>query len=236
MPSHGAHMTVGRLVCGYYNSEIDETIDRHPAHDEARVNCGTLFSQAKAVLGEHGEKGLCYYVLHHYLDKVENIVFGQILSQWSRKHLDEDDGFEKAFKDVVGNLGDFLRAGLESEVSTLRVVEIMVLEGFKDYRDFWDFIEYGFALADRYTSRTRSRKVRGLSRLWMDCLPVVEREADLAVILASTSRHVRERIAENAEKIWCTILRHDFGRLALGARFGRDRLLYMMETLQCDKP
>jgi hypothetical protein len=232
MPSHGAHMAVGRLVCGYYSGEIDGIIDRHPAHDKARMSCDTLFSQARVVLGKHGEKGLCYYVLHHYLDKVENIVFGQILSQWSKKHLDEDDGFEKAFKDVVGNLGDFLRVGLESEVSTLRVVEIMVLEGVKD---FWDFIEYGFALADRYTSRTRSRKARGLSRLWMDCLPAVEREAGVAAILASTSRHVRERIAENAEKIWCTILRYDFGRLALGAKFGRNRLLYMMETLQCNK-
>jgi hypothetical protein len=225
-------MAVGRLVCGYYSDEIDGIIDRHLAHDRARMSCDTLFSQARAVLGKHGERGLCYYVLHHYLDKVENIVFGQILSQWSRKHLDEEDGFEKAFKDVVGNLGDFMRAGLESEVSTLRVVEIMVLEGVKDY---WDLIEYGFALADRYTSRTRSRKVRILSRLWMDCLPAVKREADVAAILASTSRHVRERIAENAEKIWCTILRYDFGRLILGAKFGRDRVLYMMETLQCDK-
>jgi hypothetical protein len=225
-------MAIGRLICGYYSGEIDGIIDRHPVHDRARMSCGTLFSQARAVLGKHGKRGLCYYVLHHYLDKVENIVFGQILSQWSRKHLDEDGGFERAFKDVVGNLGDFIRAGLESEVSTLRAVEIMVLEGVKDY---WDFIEYGFALADRYTSRTRSRKVRSLSRLWMDCLPAVEREAEVAAILASTSRHVRERIAENAEKIWCTILRYDFGRLALGAKFGRDRVLYMMETLQCDK-
>jgi hypothetical protein len=225
-------MAIGRLICGYYSSEIDETIDMHPAHDKARMSCDTLFSQARVVLGKHGERGLCYYVLHHYLDKVENIVFGQILSQWSKKHLDEDDGFEKAFKDVVGNLRDFVRAGLESEVSTLRAVEVIVLEGVKD---FWGFVDYAFALTDRYASRTRSRKVHGLLRLWMDCLPAVEREADLAAILASTSRHVRERIAENAEKIWCTILRHDFGRLALGARFGRDRVLYMMETLQCNK-
>jgi hypothetical protein len=225
-------MAIGRLICGYYNSEIDETIDRHPAHDKARISCDTLFSQARDVLDKHGEKGLCYYVLHHYLDKIENIIFGQILSQWSKKHLDEDDGFEKAFKDVVNNLRDFIRMGLESEISTLKVVEIMVL---KNIKDFWDLVEYGSALIDKYTSRTRNRKIRNLAHLWRDCILTVKGEMDIAEIIASTSFHVREKIVENAEKIWCAILRYDYSRLALGAKFGRDRILFMMKTLQCYK-
>jgi hypothetical protein len=56
-------MAIGRLVCGYYGSEIDWIIDRHVAHDKARMSCDTLFSQARVVLGKHGRRAsatTCY--------------------------------------------------------------------------------------------------------------------------------------------------------------------------------
>jgi hypothetical protein len=316
-------MAIGRLICGYYNREIDKTIDEHSnitpsgsitynpikkntiyfglfsfivssdiddkkMHDKARVSCDTLFSQARNVLNKYGEKGLCYYVLHHYLDKIENIIFGQILSQWSKKYKNEDDeciaitedntgsqrssiededneeyiehslegiekrikeidecikqrklsgyedGFDKAVKDVMNSLRDFIRIGLESEISTFKVIETIVLENIKNP---WDLIRYGFDITSSYTSRTGSKKRDILMYLWADCLQQIEgqSEVDIAKTIASMSRYVREKIAENAEKIWCTILRYDYKRLAVGKKFGPDITLLMMKTLQCDK-
>lgn len=323
MPSHGAHMAIGRLICKYYNREIDKTIDEHSnitpsgsitynpikkdiirfylfpfivssdiddkkMHDKARVSCDTLFSQARDVLNKYGEKGLCYYVLHHYLDKIENIVLGQILSQWSKKYKNEDneciaitennigsqrssiddkdneeyteytiesierrnneidecirqrklsgyeDGFDKAVKDVMNSLRDFIRIGFESEISTFKAIEIIVLENVKNP---WDLIRYGFDMTKHYTSRTRSRKVDNLMYLWAGCLQVIEGQGgvDIAETIASMSRYVREKIVENAEKIWCTILRYDHNRLARGKKFGSEITLLMMKTLRCDK-
>jgi len=282
MPSHGAHMAIGRLICKYYNREIDKTIDEHSnitpnssiiynpikkniinlypfslivssdiddkkMHDKARVSCDTLFSQVRTVLNKYGENGLCYYVLHHYLDKIENIVLGQILSQWSKRYKDEDDeyirqrkfdgyedGFDKAVKDVMNNLKDFIRIGFESEISTFKAIEIIVLENVKNP---WDLIRYRSHMINRYTSRTKSRKIGNLMYLWADCLQVIEEQngIDIAETIASMSRYVREKIVENAEKIWCTILRYDYNRLAHGKKFGSDITLLMMKTLRCDK-
>jgi hypothetical protein len=61
-------------------------------HDAGRISCSTLLSQARLVLERFGEKGLCYYILHHYLDKFLNMLTGQILNLYS-KHKDEEDAF-----------------------------------------------------------------------------------------------------------------------------------------------
>jgi hypothetical protein len=215
-------MAIGRLICEYYNREIDKTIDEHSnitpsgsntynpikknvihfylfpfivspdiddkkMHDKARVSCHTLFSQVRDVLNKYGEKGLCYYVLHHYLDKIENIILGQILSQWSKKYKDEDDeyirqrklggyedGFDKAVKDVMNSLRDFIRIGFENEISTFKAIEIIVLENFKNP---WDLIRYRFDMTSCYTSRTRSRKVDNLMYLWAGCLQLTSSPA-----------------------------------------------------------
>jgi len=54
------------------------------SHDGSRFSCKVLLSQARDVLSKFSDKGLCYYILHHYLDKFMNILTDQLLNIYSR--------------------------------------------------------------------------------------------------------------------------------------------------------
>jgi hypothetical protein len=127
---HETHVVIGSRICGFYDREIDELIDKplerdvegegssqllipicslggnlliiqddtsgKRSHDAGRISCSILLFQARLVLERFSEKGLCYYISHHYLDKFLNIFMGQILNLYS-KHKDEEDAFNRAF-------------------------------------------------------------------------------------------------------------------------------------------
>jgi hypothetical protein len=84
MPSHAIHKVVGERICGFNSDEIDGLVDDdtrtgvaalglrgrywlRPAgtHDLGRVSCRALLADAKEIVARFGEKGLCYYILHH---------------------------------------------------------------------------------------------------------------------------------------------------------------------------
>ncbi|MFZ8783677.1 MAG: hypothetical protein ACO2OR_06835 [Desulfurococcaceae archaeon] len=94
-------------------------------HDAGRISCSTLFSQARLVLERFDEKSLCYYILHHYLDKLLNILMGQVLHPYS-KHKNEEDAFNRALQELVSNLSEVIRKGYETEASVFRALELYI--------------------------------------------------------------------------------------------------------------
>jgi hypothetical protein len=91
MPSHKVHAIVGKLVCGFSAKEIDELIDEKRPHDLSRISCREFFNQVSIIYKKYGEKGICYFALHHYLDKLVSIMEGRItkLHYRARSSLEE---------------------------------------------------------------------------------------------------------------------------------------------------
>ncbi len=79
MPSWRCHKLVGEIIClGYYDHEIDRLIDAGGRHDLARYDEGELIREAMMVLRRFGGNGLCYYILHHVLDRLQDILVSEL--------------------------------------------------------------------------------------------------------------------------------------------------------------
>jgi hypothetical protein len=96
-------------------------------HDASRVPCSVLLSQARLVLGKFGDKGLCYYILHHYLDKFIDILVGQILNLYS-KYKDRENAFDLIYDELISSFNEIVRIGYETEASTFKALESLVIK------------------------------------------------------------------------------------------------------------
>jgi len=79
-----------------------------------------------------GDKGLCYYVLHHYLDKFPNILRGQILHTLGL-NLSSDPGWIK--HEFLPRLEHYVEEGYEMGVSVFTVLETVVEGNVKSPED-----------------------------------------------------------------------------------------------------
>jgi hypothetical protein len=177
-------------------------------HDAGRISCGTLLSQARLVLERFDEKGLCYYILHHYLDKLLNILMGQVLHLYS-KHKNDEDAFNRALQELVSNLSEVIRRGYETEASVFRALELVVDRGLIDlYRDSWEVLTTLEELFWGYKKGTRSGKEAVVLAAWSDCLESLKTEDDwrLARQIVDESKRVREKLVENARQVLCVLL------------------------------
>ncbi len=78
MPSWKVHNIVGELLLGYWNPEIDEIIDSKLGHDSSRYDVDKLIEGIDYVYLKFGENGVKYFVLHHYLDRLVDILISEI--------------------------------------------------------------------------------------------------------------------------------------------------------------
>ncbi len=78
MPSWRTHRIIGDIVCGFSDSKIDELIDIKYGHDSSRYDPAVLNQIANEVYSKHGEKGICYLVLHHFLDRFNDIITSEL--------------------------------------------------------------------------------------------------------------------------------------------------------------
>jgi predicted DNA-binding ribbon-helix-helix protein len=215
---------------------IETDIVSKRSHDAGRTTCKVLFSQTREVLRKYGEQGVCYYILHHYLDKLEDIILGGILHQYSQVK-EEESGFDIATRTLMLQLKEAVRTGLDAEVSALKALELIVDKGFRDpFTDYCSLLTYEMKLFREYKSRTRTRKSANLEALWYTCLKTLESQQDwdIAKLIATIARTVREKIVMNAEWVWCTIMKYDYLRLARSNKFGVNLIRHMMKTLNCD--
>ncbi len=78
MPSWKTHEIIGDLVLGYHNSEIDKIVDFTFGHDSSRYDAEKLIEAIDRILSNYGEIGLKYFILHHYLDRLVDILVSEI--------------------------------------------------------------------------------------------------------------------------------------------------------------
>ena len=74
MVSWSSHRVIGQVICGTYYTSIDELIDNALGHDSSRYDIEKLYELYKTVKCRYGEQGLCYAVLHHYIDRLSDII------------------------------------------------------------------------------------------------------------------------------------------------------------------
>jgi hypothetical protein len=228
--SHNVHKIIGERICGFSSPLIDGLIDGYVrvsdldekvrstgalhfdlidelhlsrGHDVARISCNELFKQIEVVYSKFGDKGLCYYVLHHYLDKFSNILGGQILHTLGHSLSSDPEWIKNEF---LSELERCVEEGYEMEVSVFTVLEAIV-EG--NVESFEDLIKYTLRF-DRYTQSTRHRKRRLFIHIWEECKSVLTPErAQLAKLIVLKSREVRRSIAQNAKWIICTLIKYE---------------------------
>jgi hypothetical protein len=233
IPSHRVHEIVGRLICGFSDRAIDRIIDNSYKHDLSRMKCRELFNLASLVLEAYGEKGICYLVLHHYLDKLVSILRGRYI----RLHLKRD----------------FSRKSIVSEIRSGFMDEISVFSFLTRYRYFmdnpllWRFYYRNTLIAEGYSKGTARRKANMLSDIAIECKEVLEemqnemmknreqgrRLAILEEIIIDNVNHVTSEIFFNIEKILCIILteeRHEWEN-----NVGKDIYNSITKNLECTK-
>jgi hypothetical protein len=139
MPSHKVHAIVGKLVLGFSAKEIDDIVDKY-GHDLSRISCREFFNQVSIIYKKYGEKGISYFALHHYLDKLTSVMRGRMTKLLFRgSNLDE---IKRRFVYEV-------HEGLLNEVSVLSLFTnifheqflIMWLLGHEILTDFDEFQE-----------------------------------------------------------------------------------------------
>jgi len=233
IPSHRVHEIVGRLICGFSDRDIDRIIDNSYKHDLSRIKCRELFNLASLVLEAYGEKGICYLVLHHYLDKLVSILKGRYI----RLHLKRD----------------FSRKSIINEIRSGFMDEISAFSFLTRYRYFTDnplllrfHYRYMF-IAKGYSKGTARRKANRLSEIAIECKEVLEemqnvmmkdweqgrRLAILEEIIIDNVRDVSSEIFFNIDKILCIILteeRHEWENQA-----GKDIYNSITQSLECTK-
>ena len=228
--SHSVHRIIGERICGFSSPLIDGLIDgyvcvndldekvrssealhfdlidelhRSKTHDVARISCSELFEQAGIVYSKFGDKGLCYYVLHHYLDKFMNILRGQILHTLGFDLSSDPEWIRSEF---LPRLEYYVGEGYEMEVSVFTVLEAIVEGNVKSLEDLIKYI----LRFDRYDRSTRHRKRRLFREIWSDCMNSLSPERmQLAKLIVLKSREVRRSIAQNARWIICTLMEYE---------------------------
>jgi hypothetical protein len=216
MPSHRVHEAAGKVICGFSSRDIDELIDRGRGHDAGRKNCRKLLVQATEVYNKYGENGLCYYILHHYLDKIASIIkgrFGRILTQYLRLPVEERFRYypqevKKGLLDEVSTLSylaDESSTNLYLEVS--RVLQETLGLSAERYIKYREYVNKGYA------KKTAKKKAEARLEIASSCADVyiyrgIKKLIDISV-LAKQILHVRTALLTNTEKIVCIMLTID---------------------------
>jgi hypothetical protein len=231
MPSHIVHRVVGERICGFSSEEIDRLIDSSEQHDASRYSCSHLLAHAKQVLSRYGDKGLCYLVLHHYLDKFMNIVFGRVWHYGKIKALMDP---VSVTKQVFEHLEVAVRRGFEDEISVFKALEVTVHRfgtRLEDLRHRLDgdvqeniivhrAMKYFESLG--YANDTAKKKARLLIGILKNCLADLQGlepgDAEMLKRVAKVAEELREKIATNAKWILCTAthLDQEYVRRSLG--------------------
>jgi len=231
MPSHVIHRVVGERICGFSSEEIDRLIDSSEQHDASRYSCSHLLAHAKHVLSRYGDKGLCYLVLHHYLDKFMNIVFGSIWHYDKIKALMDP---VSVTRQVFEYLEVAVRRGFENEISVFKALEVAVhrfgarLEELRHMLGGGvqeDLIEYRvreYFESLGYAKSTAKKKARLLIGILKNCLADLQSlepgDTEMLKKVAKIAEELREKIATNAKWILCiaTQLDQEYARRSLG--------------------
>ena len=209
--------------------ELYEESRRRRGHDVGRLLCSQLLPQAEAVYSRFGEGGLCYYVLHQYLDKLPNILRGRLLHVLGL-HSYRDSRMIK--EEFIPKLRSELAEGLKTEVSALLALELVVSHNVKSFDDIHK-VEVHYAVQlPRLSRSTRHRKKVLLRAMLKDCyLSLTPRNEAIARLLVRKASSVRTAIVANTEWVLCMLVEHEPDSLAKGIE--RSFVEVLRESLTC---
>ncbi len=78
-PSWKVHKEVCEKLLGFYNQEIDKIIDFEFSHDSSRYDVKELADVVNEVRNKYGSQGLKQFILHHYLDRLSDIIVREFI-------------------------------------------------------------------------------------------------------------------------------------------------------------
>jgi hypothetical protein len=238
MPSHKVHAIVGKLVLGFSAKEIDDIVDRYK-HDLSRISCREFFNQVSIIYKKYGEKGISYFVLHHYLDKLTSVMRGRMTKLSFRgSNLDE---IKKRFIYEV-------RKGLLNEVSVLSLFTNILHEQFlytpKNQEYFHAYL-YHKMLVERgeYSKSTARRKANLLLEIASECREAMEEikrtyssDYEFFAFMKIIKNNILEAeggVFGKLDKIICIILTED---AQIWRRyFGQDLYNKILNAINCNK-
>ncbi len=82
-PSWKVHKEVCEKLLDFYNQEIDEIIDFRHSHDSSRYDVKELADVVSEVRTKYGTQGLKQLILHHYLDRLSDIIIREFVVYFS---------------------------------------------------------------------------------------------------------------------------------------------------------
>jgi len=236
MPSHKVHAIVGKLVCGFSAKEIDELIDEKRPHDLSRISCREFFNQVSIIYKKYGEKGICYFALHHYLDKLVSIMEGRI----TKLHYRARSSLEERLTRLI----DEVREGFFDEVSVFSVIFHDELLYIPEYEHEIRAYAYRDALIRRgYSKNTARRKVNPLFRIASEYREVIEEikstypsnyefSAFMDIVKSGIAK-AHGGVLGNLNKIMCIILTED--AQIWRRNFGQDLYNKILNAINCNK-
>jgi hypothetical protein len=197
-------------------------------HDLSRISCRDLLDEAKEVVTKFGEKGLCYYILHHYLDKFEHILSGQLLNRYGHGVTAED------IPDAVNHLKELIAEGYELESSSINALILIFEKGVRTELDFLKYEDVIYEKLRKYNKSTRRKKRRMIEALWSLCIRELRRDDErLARSIIKIAIDLRNKIVENAEWILCTIYSYEGRFPGLEKHFNKEIINALKQSLKC---
>jgi len=132
MPSWKVHRTVGKVVCNFYDHEIDKLIDLTEGHDAGRYDSQVLKEQFEYVYEKWGPEGVCYYVLHHILDRLSDILVSE-LQQLCESYIFGKISVKEAYNRLYENSFKRLSNDVKEFANTYDHIKDGVLSYFSEY-------------------------------------------------------------------------------------------------------
>ena len=201
------------------------------AHDSSRVNCKEFVEQIKNVYNAYGYEGVCYYILHHYLDKVMSILRGMD-SKLQRViiHGEAD----------IGKIRDLFRVLLNMEASVLFIFRHWnrIRENLENASILIDNILKSYSLKAPYGKLTRNtlrRKRNLIIAILESCRDVWDELDEVARIVNRVQHHVMEWICMNFDIVVCEILRDRFRRKNVPLSSERPLIKFLWNALECEE-
>ena len=98
------HSLLGDAVCSFHCSDVDRLIDSMGSHDASRYSVANLREAVKLIKSRYGDKGLCYFVLHHYLDRFVDILVS-VLSKFYERYAFGGIELDQVYREVRNEVG-----------------------------------------------------------------------------------------------------------------------------------
>ncbi len=127
MVSWWLHSRLGDAICSFHSREIDTLIDSVRNHDISRYDVKELLNTVRIVKARYGDRGLCYFVFHHYLDRLVDILVSVLSNHYERYALGHEAlNYDTIRKEIAARLYNDPKNVLSLLVSNLNNVRVVL--------------------------------------------------------------------------------------------------------------